>query len=30
VAILSSLGYHTVTHQEEDDKRMDDEEHMFI
>jgi|TARA_B100000212_G_scaffold291948_1_gene233775 hypothetical protein len=30
VTILSSLGYQTVTHEEKDEQRMDDEEHMFI
>ena len=30
MALLSSLGYHVMTHEEKDDKRMDDEEHMFI
>ena len=27
---LSSLGYQAVTHEERDEKKMDDEEHMFI
>jgi len=31
MGLLSTLGYHTVTtHQEKDEKKMDDEEHMFI
>jgi len=30
MALLSSLGYQAVTHEERYEKKMDDEEHMFI
>ena len=30
MGLLSTLGYQTLTHQEKDEKKMDDEEHMFI
>ena len=30
MALLSSLGYQAITHEESDEKKMDDEEHMFI
>jgi len=30
MALLSNLGYQAVTHEERDEKKMDDEEHMFI
>ena len=30
MALLSSLGYQAVTQEERDEKKMDDEEHMFI
>jgi len=30
IGFLSSLGYQTLTHKQDDDKRMEDEENMFI
>ncbi len=30
MALLSSLGYQAVTHEERDVEKKDDEEHMFI
>ena len=30
MALLTSLGYQAITHEESDEKKMDDEEHMFI
>ena len=30
MGFLSTLGHQPLNHQEKDEKKMDDEEHMFI